>query len=249
MTHNSLTKQNIPQLGIQLWFLIQYSSGINVIVYASIIFSSLSLIITALTIVSQRNILKSRNHVTLEFDVTGPMILENMRECRNKIKSIKRGIAASIGVDNNLLEITRPMTVKNGLRLHVNIYVNYTKAIDMNIERDFNEANHNGQITKLITTSWKLTSAPNISNIVYTHHVSEERKKNTVTLKMVKTEIEMNTMKLNDDGLYEKVAVIAELPVEIPYAEVEGNTTNKEGERTDSDESQLSQKDKESPYL
>ena len=91
--------------------------------------------------------------------------------------------------------------------------------------------------------------APNISNIVYTQQVSQERKENTVSLKMVKTEIAMSTMNNNDDGLYKKVAILTEQLVQIPPVEAEGNTTNREGERTDFDRSQLSRQDEGIPYL
>lgn len=201
-----MNKQNVPQLAIQIWFLIQYSSDINTVVYASILFSSLSLFITVLTVTSQRNILKSRDRVTLEFDVTGKIIMENIDNCRNKIKSIKKGIASSLGINNTLLEITKPMPIKNGLKLNIKIYINYTKAIDMNIENDFNEATKQGQIAEIIASSWTLTSKPNISNIKYAQHESKERKKNTVSLKMVTsqsdhqigTEMAMSNMNKND---------------------------------------------------
>ena len=183
--------QNLPQLTIQAWFLISYSSDINAVVYASIIFSGLSLLITALSIVSQRDILQSQDYLSIEFDVTGGM--KKIKHHRNRIKPIKAGIASTLGLSNKLLEITRPMPIKNGLRLKINIYVNNINTDNMNIQEDFNLASENGQIIKLIMSGWKLNSNPHLSNIKYMKHESRERQTNTMTPK-IDTQIELNSM-------------------------------------------------------
>ena len=186
--------QNLPQLAIQAWFIVSYSSHINAVVYASIIFSGLSLLITALSIVSQRDILQSQDYLSIEFDVTGPM--KKVKHCRNRIKSIKAGIASILGLSDRVLEITRPMPIKNGLRIKINIYVNNIKTDNTSIEQDFNQASQNGQIIKLIMSGWKLNSSPHLSNIKYMKHKSRQRQQKSVT---PDTQIELHSMNNNQN--------------------------------------------------
>ena len=159
----------------------------NGIVYASMGFSILSLAITGLAMLSQRKIIQSRDFVSIEFDITGPSIMANKKSCKNRVKSIQNAIASLVGLDEELIEIIRPTTIKQGLKLSINMYINNTKAIDMNIEKDINEANETGNLQGIIKDAWNLSSDPMITNIKYEKHASKERQDRTVSLGVVKT--------------------------------------------------------------
>ena len=153
-------------------------------------FSILSLAITVLAMLSQKKIVHARDFVSIEFDITGPSIMENKASCKNRVKSIQYAFGSLLGLNDELIEIIRPTAIKQGLKLCVNIYINNTKAIDMNIEKDVKEANEKGDLQGIIKDAWNLSSTPIISNIKYTKHDSRERKERTVSLKMVKTNSE-----------------------------------------------------------
>ena len=109
----------MPQLALQAWFLTFQAKGINGIVYASMSFSLLSIIISVASMASQKNIVKSQDFVTVEFDVLGRSIMSNKKKCQNRVKAIQGAISSLLGLNERVLEIIRPTTVKKGLRVHI----------------------------------------------------------------------------------------------------------------------------------
>ena len=146
------------------------------------VFSSLSIIISVVTFVSQGQIVRSQDYASIEFDVTGNSIMVNKKKCRNRIQSIQSGISSLLGLDESLLEVMRPMTIKKGLKVNINIFINNAASIDMNIENDINKAQRSGEMADIIKTAWDLGSVPIISNVKYQKHDSWERRQNTVII-------------------------------------------------------------------
>ena len=204
------------------------------VVFASMIFSVLSLVITALSMVSQRNLINAQHFASIEFDVTGTITTDNKQKCRNRVKKIQSGMAMLMGLDEKFLEISRPTPTKDGLRIHINIYINHTKSIGMNIEKDMKEAQMNGRIAYIIETAWKLSANPDISNVKYTKHKSQRRKENEVdivrvykmTEQSIGAQIEMGRMRpMKQDFDVDEEESIEELYDEIK-SEVEGVDMN-----------------------
>ena len=156
-------------------------------------FSILSLVVTVLSMLFQRKIVRSRDFVSIEFDIAIPRTT-NRKRCKNKVKSIQNEIGILLGLEEDLVEVMRPSIIKKGFRICINIYISNAKAIDMSIEREMNDANNKGEIAEIIKTAWNLTSDPLISNINYTKHDSKEREENTVFIQMIKR---ISKMKLN----------------------------------------------------
>ena len=75
--------QNIPQVLIQIVFIIFILEGNDIIVYIAMSFSLLSIIISTLSMVSTRKILRNTDYVSIQFDVTG---LLDVRNYRNRVK-------------------------------------------------------------------------------------------------------------------------------------------------------------------
>ena len=150
------------------------------------IFSLLSLITTVLSSLSQQKIANSRDFVSIEFDVTGSSVVLNKNKCRNRVKFIKSAIASLLGLEETLLEILRPTTIKKGLKLIIHIYINNAKAVAMSIEKDMNEAQRKGEIQEIIKTAWKFDGVPTVSKVKYMMHESTERRENTVFIGMIK---------------------------------------------------------------
>ena len=78
-----------------------------------------------------------------------------------------------------MVEIIKPKQIKQGLRLRIDFHINNVKAIDMNIERDINEAKASGDLANIMEVSWKLSSAPIIENIQCQRYESQQRRDNT----------------------------------------------------------------------
>ena len=64
------------------------------------------------------------------------------------------------------------------------MYINNTKAIDLNPEKLINDANNSGQLAIAIKDVWKVSQMPLVSNILYEKHESKARRKNEVNIKV-----------------------------------------------------------------
>ena len=180
-------------------------SNADEIVYASMFFSGLSLIITALSSGSQRSLMKAREYVSIEMNVKSASVLENKKKCKNQVKSIQNGIASLLGLEETLVEVIRPVTIKDGLRLHIDIYGYQTKLKDKGIGEKIQETNAIDDIAQIIKSSWMLSSDPAISNVKFGIHESKQSGGNTVYKELdesthiaqetMETEIAMSTMK------------------------------------------------------
>ena len=142
------------------------------------VFSVLSIVISILTMISQRSIARSRDYVSVEFDVKGPTIVSNMGRCKNLKNKLQLQMSSLIGIEKELVEIVKPKQIKQGLRITVNFNINNTRAIDMNIEKDINKADSTGDIAKIMKESWNLSEEPRIENIEYSKYESKERRAN-----------------------------------------------------------------------
>ena len=94
----------MPQLALQMAFVIWQSGRTSRIVYASIVFSLLSIVHSVVSMVSQRHIVKSRDYVSIEFEIKGTSIMANKKKCKNRVKTIQSSIASLLGLDEYLLE-------------------------------------------------------------------------------------------------------------------------------------------------
>ena len=181
----------MPQLGLQIWYLFSQTADVNLIVYAAMGFSTLSIIISIAALASQGHIIRNQDFVSIEFEITGNSIMTNKKKCKNRVKAIKNSIASLLGLDESLLEIIRPTTIKKGLKVRIYVYINHTKAIDMNIERDINKAQKSGEIASIVQTAWNLKEFPNITNVECIKHASLERQENTVVIGRMKKSNQM----------------------------------------------------------
>lgn len=66
--------------------------------------------------------------------------------------------------------------------MDVNIYVNHTHAIDMNIESVIQRHANNGEIAVMFAEAWRLREAPVISNLNVKRIESKKRRRGTVVL-------------------------------------------------------------------
>ena len=191
--------ENIPQLLLQIYLLTQSGSdsiSSNQIVYISMGFSILSIIISLLAMISQRDIVRSRDYVSIEYDVKGPMVVDKLKQCRNRRNKLQLQISSLIGVERNLVEIVKPDQIKQGLRVCVNFHVNNTRAIDLSMENEMKSAQLSGELGNIMKEVWELSDVPKIENIKYVKHDSKIRREQTAVIKMNL----VNDDKNNDDN-------------------------------------------------
>ena len=194
--------------------------------------------------ISQRKIARVRDYVSIEFDVTGASLIAKKKSCKLRVKGIRNGISSLLGIDESLLEVTKPMTIKKGLKVTTNIYINNTKAIDMSIEKDMNDAQQSGELAEIIKEAWRLSAIPAVSKVEYMMHESKDRKKNTVDLKATTSEnsgeapmklkaprmnqIEFNVVNSVSNSYNDsqrETAISMELPPRIPMVDVDAIQT------------------------
>eukprot|EP00483_Globobulimina_turgida_P005990 UN06000 len=146
--YSSVVLENIPQLFIQVWYIFHSSSSITFsgIVAVSMLFSVISIVIAVISMATQKKISYSQDSVNIQFDATGKCIIGNIKRCKNRTKKIRSDISAVLGVTSNLLEITRPEQIPNGIKLNMNIFVSNTRAIDVNYQQMDEHLPQNGQI-------------------------------------------------------------------------------------------------------
>ena len=195
--YSTVLLENIPQFIIQIIFIssIQNDSNNidNTIVYISMVFSLLSIIISVLSLISRRNILRATDYVSISFDVE----LTDASKCRNLVRSIKHQFGTSLGVNSNLIKISRPMDIPGGLKIIMHVRMSNTKQIDMNVQKRVNDLHESGRISEILQSSWSLSKEPLISNVVCQRYDSKQRRDNAVTIKSMsqpgsRSPIEMN---------------------------------------------------------
>merc|ERR1712130_146863 len=155
--------ENVPQLALQILYLVIFddSDSAGLVVYGSMLFSLLSIVSNTLTFCTQREIVNRMNSVSVQFDITSGCGRKQM----NRIKELKRGMADILEIDGSLLDIARPRTIRKGLRMEIEIYVNPQKAKEMEIGEVIKKYIENGGIAKMIQSAWQLKVIPSVSNL------------------------------------------------------------------------------------
>lgn len=105
----TLHPQNIPQLALQIYFLVtehNHSKSVDLVVYGAMLFSLISIISNALTFCTQREIAKTTGWDSIQFDVTNASDRStNLWRSRRRVKRIKQEIAAILEIDRSLVEV------------------------------------------------------------------------------------------------------------------------------------------------
>ena len=130
----------------------------------------------------------SQDYYSIQVDITGNVIVSHIKSVRNRYKKLQKQLSVILGVNENLIEITRPTIIANGVRLNINIYVSYVKAVDMNIQSLMRKCRGSGQLMNILKESWNLNSSsgdvPNIGDFKYHMHESKVRKEHSVNVEM-----------------------------------------------------------------
>merc|ERR1712079_587814 len=106
-------------------------------------------------------------------------------------------------IDSSLIEVARPFSVKNGLRVNMMIYINRTRAIDTDISGILGKHVNNGEIAVTMKTAWNLKETPNISKL---------KVQRVKSRKMTKHSVELGSFKITADQKYTNAVVLPAAP-------------------------------------
>eukprot|EP01084_Bolivina_argentea_P279182 477264_1 len=156
--------ENLPQLGIQTFYIISVQRISNYTVYLTMTFSLLSIIIAITSSLQQKQIIKSQDYAEISFHVTG-MKANEMENAKNIVKDLRLHIAAKIGVDKVLLEIIKPIQLPNNtLNVICYVHVGQITAVTQNYQQLIQNAYNSGELARFVQKSWKLSQTPIICN-------------------------------------------------------------------------------------
>ena len=80
-----------------------------------------------------KQVLSSERHAVVTFDITGSV--SDLHNCGIKgTKSIENKISNQLGLDVTLIEVRRPQKIPNGLRMVINIHLNFAQTRDIDYE-------------------------------------------------------------------------------------------------------------------
>ena len=133
-----------------------------------------------MSIITRKSVLRTAGYYQIRVDVTE---IKNVKRCKNLVKDIRDGLAVSFGLDQSLIEISRPSPIPKGLRLSITIRMNNVKQIDMNVIKMMQEMNDSGELAEILRTAWTLTKSPMISNIKSEYIQSQHMQDNEVVIK------------------------------------------------------------------
>merc|ERR1712228_432795 len=182
LLYGTVILENIPQLCIQCLYLWMSQKMNDYIVWISIAFSLLSLILCCLSMIEQKKLSDSTGYDEISFDVTGSMVTAedesgDRHKHRNKFKKIQASFAGEFGLSADLLEIMKPTPVKNGFKVKIFVFVGNERSIDQRFAQKMN-------LAEIMMDCWNLYSLPTISNTFHCRHSSKKRQNNEIEVKI-----------------------------------------------------------------
>eukprot|EP01084_Bolivina_argentea_P241163 404927_1 len=193
--------ENLPQIALQCGYIASSTTVSNSsIIYISLIFSSISIAIAVISLLTQKAIINRMDYVELTFDVIGKDVSANTVKCQSIVKKPQREITGILGINKNLTEIFRPTQIPNGLCVKMNLYISISKAIDKNCQKLMENAKNNGKLSETFQNAWGLSSKPMINNIKCSQVNSKERDENTINIATDTVEMQMIQSIENNEG-------------------------------------------------
>ena len=153
--------QNIPQLIIQGWYVLNNEGFENSIAIFSALFSAISIIVSILGMFMQQSLMKTEEFISVKMNISGKQIVSRLARYKGRVARIQQSIAALIEVDANLIEIHKLESIEDGLSMRMDIHVE--------IERKYSEllaaAQLNGKLAKIFMDCWRLKGALIVSDV------------------------------------------------------------------------------------
>eukprot|EP01083_Nonionella_stella_P114118 337062_1 len=152
--------ENIPQLCLQCFFV--YSSGAldDLITISSIIFSILSIIVSILSMATQRSISRGQGTVSIFMNVTGSVVTAKASSCKRVKRKLIKELSTLVGVSQNITEVVKPIHIKQGFQVTVQFNV---ADSEQDFHRTLVEAEASGELATIFKRAWDLSGDPMVS--------------------------------------------------------------------------------------
>ena len=196
---SDIDTQNLPQLVLQSIFLISSNGANEGIAISSIIFSSISIIVSILSMTMERTIDFTQSYAVITMNVTGDCVRKRAKQCRLMCKRLQEEFAVIIGVEKNTIEMIKPTSITNGFMIKFHVYVNDKVNTRIDFEKILNEANDKDKLAEIIKESWILEDDPEVKDIQCIVIESKEQRINSEittdnTVEMLEAQIAVDSV-------------------------------------------------------
>eukprot|EP01084_Bolivina_argentea_P129617 228907_1 len=195
--------ENIPQLCIQIWFLISLGAFAEPITISSIIFSLISIIVSILSMSMQKGLSQSEGHVGITIQVTGTSVMSKIKHCKISKKKLDKHLASIVCVHNSRVQVIKPIRIKQGLELNVNFYFLDVNKKPIDYYQILMDAQKSGDLQTAFKQGWNLDNEPTVDIISQVSVQSKKERKRSEKIRnslvQTQTNVEMVTDGLNDD--------------------------------------------------
>eukprot|EP01084_Bolivina_argentea_P053135 97558_1 len=156
--------ENLPQISIQIIYIYITSKEelTDPMVYLSMLFSVISVIGGIFAMCAQKNILEVEQYTQIKYDVIGKSVQDANK---NLVNALRHKIAALLRVDYSLVDIMRPLPVRNGVEITINVMVKNNRSYSMDFGTKMKEVQQSGELAEYMVELWSLLSTPNITNL------------------------------------------------------------------------------------
>ena len=147
--------ENVPQLILQIWYIRELHGFENAITVASLIFTSISIFVSILSLCVLKQIVYDQDAVLIEFMVKGQMIVSRAKNTSRRWV-LQEQLGTILGLNKNLIEVERPQKIAGGVKVCLNIRINDGDARKKDLEELMRKAMHSGQLAQTMNECWDL---------------------------------------------------------------------------------------------
>lgn len=188
--------ENIPQLCLQIWYLSSLETLNDPITISSMIFSFISILVSVLSMVMEKQISQSQGYVAVTMRVTGNAVVSNAKKCKTLKKELSDQLALFVGVHSSVVEVIRPIPIKQGFEVNINFYFGDSNETHIEYFKVLTDGQNSGELQTLFKESWKLSEVPIIDHLKHTVVQSKIKRKRTqsekIRLRETGSDIEMD---------------------------------------------------------
>merc|ERR1711879_494254 len=128
----------------------------------ALIFSSFSIMLTILSVCTQRRIVRNQQYAVIKFTVDG-VVSGKVKKPQLRTKGIKRDIANLLDIDHHLVEIEKPRSFK----FRVIISINNIYSLEKDYKSVIESAISDGSFGEFFKNRWELMKVPVIKDMEY----------------------------------------------------------------------------------
>eukprot|EP01084_Bolivina_argentea_P303886 524756_1 len=185
--------ENIPQLFLQFFYLYK-TNGHSVVAVISMTYSVVSILLTLITIYTQKTVLYSQSFMTIKLNVYGTAITNNAKSLRYRTHKLRTEISSLLGVEEPVIDVMKTKIIaNNGLQIAFMVKVNVNKH--SNIERTMQQSKDNGKLESFVQKGWDLNGYDSVEvrNLIMNNEECQQAIDNTVHIQLSNINKNTNT--------------------------------------------------------